>query len=360
MSQPPIGITRYNLVSQVGHPVSTSATWSDLIDTLWTHHREASSKEAVPGFGGHVLKDPETPCVHNGVIRPKAHRCDACVDAVTLFVFDVDEGTEDEVAESDRLLQEAGLAAHWYSSYSFSPTKPAFRLIVPPTRPVTPAEYPALRAHLIRRFDLKVADGKCTGASHFWWLPSCPPAPARLPVTETLEGVFFDPDSVPPAVLPVAAAPKPVRALGDWEPPEEPDPGTPIDLSALRSRLERLSSKLLRNPHKKQNGVYLQRMLVGEPLAEAGSRNQAAFVTTGTMAFAAPGTPLSVFMLMIRPSLDAMIRAGSKLTEDKIERMFLTAMQKKAASDASLAEFSNKHKTTAKAWRAAPDWKKEQ
>ena len=66
--------------------VHKAASWADLVEAFGTHLR-TEDKTSTPGFGPYGLHDR----VCDRPKHPKApHRCDVCVDALSLAVFDVD------------------------------------------------------------------------------------------------------------------------------------------------------------------------------------------------------------------------------------------------------------------------------
>jgi hypothetical protein len=335
MSDATFSLTRYRGLYDTNPQETVTLGWFQVAKLLSTPI-EAADKFSVPGFSASLLQPPPAPCTKHTergvtVTKTHAHRCELCVVHVSLFIFDVDAGTQEDIGNCEQLLRNAGLAAHFYSSHSNRPDKPAFRLVIPPTRPVAPSEYAGLRAALIERFRIPCKREQSSDTSRFWFLPSHPPGVA--PIFETLDGELLDVDLVEPVILPDAPRPKSPIAPVDWSPPPEPSPGVAVDLKPIREKLSAVSTRLQKSQDTRRKGLYVRRLLNGDALAEHGSRNQAAFVTCGIVAFALPNTPLSVLLVLFRPSLNAMIAAGSKLTESKLERMLLSAMRAKAERD---------------------------
>lgn len=317
-----IRLTRYNRLFSVVPDGHETLTWPAVIATLSTH-RPYATKDNAPGFGAHTL-------VAGGQRRI------ADVESVSLFVFDVDVGTVDDILRTETLLRSAGIAAHFYSSYSYTPdhNTPPFRLVIPPDRPIHPDEYDFLRAHLIERFAIPCDPKKCSSVAHFWFLPSHPHG--QQGVTETLPGVPFPVDSVAPPALRLRHRASGVRSRSTdvtYTPPPEPSPDEPVDLTELRKKVA-AHAKRVAIQGDKQKAEYLKRLLAGEALAEHGDRNNSLIVTTGSVTWTNPDTPLSHFVLLFRPSLESMMAAGSSLTYDDLERMLLTGMEGKATQDA--------------------------
>lgn len=330
-----LSITYYPSIYDTDTYQTETLDWASLCHKFGSH-TEFALKTQAPGFGAHALLKPAHPCTkHLPNIKASGHRCGACVDNVSFFVFDVDTGSLEDVGACDELLRADGLALLWYTSYSYSPKKPSFRLLIPTTRDMTVTEYGPMRLAVLRKYKIPADPLKCSAPAHFWYQPSCPKDAARL--VDTSPGVFLDVDELDlqgafrPATTNAACDP-------DWTPPPEPPEGTAVNLEPLKAKLESHIRRLLTNPEKRDRGLVLRRVLDGQSLAPHGGRNQTTLIATATLAFLFPGTPLGVLMLLIRPSLQAMIRDGSKLNESKVERMFLTAMRRKADSDAVYAE----------------------
>lgn len=329
-------VTFYRSLYRIDEINEREAPWTELAEFLSTHVRTAD-KFSVAGFGCHVLKPPpDGTCIaciqstkitdaERAVLSTKPHRHLDCVTEVTAFVFDVDVGTVPQIATTEQRLRDASLGAHFYSSHSHTSEKPAFRLLIPTTRPITVREYPALRAHLIERFAIPCNPNQSADASRFWFLPSCPPD--GTPIVETLVGDPYDPGTAPKELL---LAPERSPLVG-WQPPE--DPKGAVDIAPLRlAVLKQMERCTALGDHDKAEA--LRRLINRQALAEDGHRNETTFRVCGTLGFIVPkGTSVGAVMALLRPSLNAMIAAGSKLTEEKVERMVRSAMHKKAQAD---------------------------
>lgn len=345
-------ITRYSALFNTAPSETADQSWSEVTHLL-SQFVSAPSKFSVGGFGGHVLQPPTRPCTDHtehgrSVTKADAHRCERCVVSVTLFVFDVDAGTPEDIGECERLLRQSNLAAHFYSSHSHTATKPALRLVLPPSRAMSSEEYPGLRARLIHDLKIPCKPEQSGDSSRFWFLPSH--RPGATPIFETLGGNPVDVDALTPlAIRPRRSNPN-INPLSttEWSPPPEPPPGTPFDMRPIREALEGRASRLAKqaDAESKQKAVWLRRLLAGEALADHGQRNETTARVCGVTIFALPTykeIPVSIFMNLIRPSLNAMVRAGSKLTEEKVERMFVSALKKRAANSLDIEQFRRLH-----------------
>jgi len=311
------------LFSSIFQPegVSKKASWADLIAAFGEHLR-TTDKTSTPGFGPYAL--------HNRACdrpkHPKApHRCDVCVDALSLAVFDADCGTYAEVEQCDDLL--AGYARLWYSSHSYRPEapKPSLRLIVPLASPVPAERWTSWRQNFIQAFRVPADPKKCGGLSHFYYAPSCPPDVD--PVAVHHEGPYFDPSTVPSVPH---RRPAPVRTRTTTV-----DPTTPEDerLQHLRLRLTQAVSGLKRSSKAdaSERRRLLEDLVAGRPLAEHGSRNHTTTRIVFDLVRRFADLTLGECLAVVRPSLDAMQTAGSRLTEETVARMYETARFKMEA-----------------------------
>jgi len=295
--------------------VHKTASWTDLVEAFGTHLR-TEDKTSTPGFGPYVLRDR----VCDRQKHPKApHRCDVCVDALTLAVFDVDCGTYAEVERCDDLL--AGYARLWYSSHSYRPEapNPSLRLVLPLARPVPAERWASWRANFIQAFYVPAEPKKCGGLSHFYYAPSCPPG--IDPVAVHHEGPYFDPERVPSVAYRRTGV-----ALVDRKPV---DPSAPDEdrLQRIRGRLNQTLSGLKRSskPDAADRRRILEDLLAGRPLAEHGSRNQTTTRVVFDLVRRFADLTLGECLAVISPSLEAMRSAGSRLTEENVSRMYETA-----------------------------------
>jgi len=295
--------------------VHKKTTWADLVAAFGTHLRSLE-KTAAPGFGPYVTHSRT--CGRSN--HPKGpHRCDVCVDAVTLAVFDVDGGTFEDVEACDHKL--AAFARLWYSSHSYQPhaPKPALRLVLPLARPVPAERWSSWRANFIHAFRVPADIKKCGGLSHFYYAPSCPPSVE--PVAVQHEGPYFDPDSLPSVVsrrIDPAPIARPVI-----------DPSAPDDerLQRIRGRLTQSLSGLRRSGKfdAAERRRLIEDLLAGRPLAEHGSRNQTTTRVVFDLVRRFADLTLGECLAVIEPSLVAMQSAGSRLTSETVARMYETA-----------------------------------
>ncbi len=301
-------------------------TWPELCAAFAIYQR-VHRKDLAAGFGPYALGPPHLACYHHrdGVRRDGPHRCDRCVTAITLAVFDVDLGDR---AACEALLEAAGVARLWYSSYSYDPVQRphAFRLVLPLEQPCPPENWPELRAFLITRFAIPADGDKCSGLSHFYFVPSCPGW--IEPVVEARDGKPLDWTLF--GLRPVRRVPT-AYVPAQFDPPAEPT--KPVELGALRAALAHKAATLKRNPALAHKSELIANCLAGKPLAAHGSRNQSTLVLAGIVAFALPGQALSTLWRLLEASVEAMIADGSTLNRTEVERMLLSSMADKHAHD---------------------------
>lgn len=331
-----VSYTRWPSMYEIDAFESATETWEKFTDTF-SVHRRVRRKDLSFGFGPYHLVEPRGVCIkhRDGKPRHLPHRCDRCVREISMLVFDADETVpEESFHHTDSLLEQDGVARLWYSSYSYQPNKPTFRLVIPISRPVFVEHYHLLRLKALSRYEIPADARKCSGKSHYYHAPSCPPWAS--PVVSVGAGQPADVQKLGVhAPTPFRKkAPIPVFETFEWQPPEEPT--EPVDLGPLLEVLRNRINKLKRSEGGHTKAHYVERCLAGEPIAEKGSRNQAAFILAGIIAYAVPSeTSIGTMLHIMRPSVEAMIRAGSKLTLEKVERMLLTASRNKAYSDAA-------------------------
>lgn len=317
--------------------VPSTQTWDEVVERLTLHHVYPTKFEA-PGFGPYVLHPPARTCFHHqkGPPRDQPHRCDRCVSAITMAVFDADEGTPEEYENTRRLLREAGIANVWYSTYSHGMrpkgvVKTSYRLVMPVSEPVRADQWKVFRLAVRDKFQIKCSPASSSGVSHFYHLPSYP--------GWTVPEVFSTPGLPLRVGEHMKVRPVVTRkiVIPDFEPPEEPT--TPVDLAPLIEKLKAKHTRLVRNPASSQKAALLSAMLNGEPLAGPHERNTATLLVTGMLVYTLPsGTPLSIFRHFLTPSVDKMLAAGSSLTWSEVESMLLRSMRNRFDAEAREAE----------------------
>ena len=306
-----ISYTKWPQLTRVRNFETHTSTWDELCDLL-SKHTPTDDKQSVPLIGPYTLWS--------------GHRKDESVREVTMAVFDFDffNGRDPYAAlvETQTLLSEAGIAQHWYSTYSHSENHHAWRLLMPLEQPIPPMQWPSTRKTLLDRFCIAADPSKCGAASHAYFFPS-------HPIGAEGQFITIPGGPVPPSMCspPQLVIPKPTVDLSDWSPPE----GTPADPETLAAYRKKLHNRLAKLRAKEDvRAQWLSNTLACEPIADHGERNPATARVAAMIVFALPedATVDSIYEIM-RPSVERMIGRGSKLTESSVRRMIVTAMAKR-------------------------------
>lgn len=324
-----VQITLWPKLTDTDTHIPWSGPWADLV-LRWSVHRPLANKMDGMLFGPYALVDPSSPCTkHAGRPRAKRHKCNSAVEAVSLLVFDADEGTAEQIDACRKRLTDAGIEHIWYSSYSWSSSKPAYRLVVPPSHSIPHHMFARVRREFIDTYAVPADPSKSSGLCHSYFEPSSPDG----------RGVFVHvPGTVwtAPAVTPAPVVPSVVT---DYEPPD--DPTEPVDLAPLVDRLRKRARKLAGSSPEK--AALLRACLEGKPLAGPGARNNSAFRVAGMIAAVLTEQPVGVIEAIMRPSVDAMINAGSSLTHDDVRRFIYTGLKNQAERRAQIEVFSQQY-----------------
>lgn len=289
----------------------------------WTH-LELVHKEDGPLFGPYALRPGAT------------KRSNDAFAHMTLAVFDVDTGTQAQVDASIAAVRAAGLASFWYTSHSFEPAGAVakWRAVFPLASPVSALGWPTVRADLIKRFNLLVEVDKCTGVSHAYFLPACPPGAERR--TVLTDGVPYAPSWLAVvADVPRAMAPLPADAeLFPAEPPPE------TAEARARKRLAVRAKRYAEDAPAKQS--MLERLLRGESIvdgtvvkSESGDPPMA--VLCAVLVTALHPMQWSVYEALLRPTVELMQREGYKLPWRKVRAMVTSATRKHVQREADEA-----------------------
>lgn len=336
MTDRKLGVTLYpSLYARVG--VGVELTWSDFVSEFSTH-RVVTKKDEAPGWGPYRLT--ERACG-----RPahpsEVHRCDVLVDVLDLAVFDVDCGTEEDVIRCDERLGD--YARLWYSSFSYRPgaERPSFRLVVPLRSSVPATRWASFRQLFIRAFRVPADLAKCGGLSHFYYAPSCPPGTDS--VVDVHQGPFFDPE-----LLPSMARTPTLASRGVFEVDAATEPPTPERLEVLGETLRKALGRFASSPspETRARADVLRALLEHRSLADHGSRNATTTRAAFDLVRLLPDATSTEIRALLAPSVEAMISAGSSLTQGTVAKMVASARTKVQAArerEAELESFLRRH-----------------
>ena len=120
-------------------------------------------------------------------------RHDGNVVAMYAGVADIDNKIDEPltVPEIERRLNGHAFALH--TSYSHTPEKPRYRVIIPLAHPMPPADMPRLFAYFKSLFG-SALDEACKNPSHLYFTPSYPPDAEEHFTYEVTQGEYLDPD----------------------------------------------------------------------------------------------------------------------------------------------------------------------
>lgn len=334
-----IPITLWPSLRAVDDPRPYELTWEEILELF--QHREYQDKAQAPGFGPYECLPPPGRCFHARGVVEGAHRCDACVESLSMVVLDVDTGMWPQVQACEDWLSDAGIYRLWHSSWSFSgkQRKPSLRLIIPLAEPVSGKLWSSFREKVIQKFAVPADPRKCGGRSHFYYLPSHPPGANETLLTSS-GGRFFHPDEVG-AIPDSRATPRELSSmLVDWEPLEGGSGA--VDLSAYREAIREEAKRLGRraNEHHRYRSRVLMNLVSGKALAEKGDRDNA--TTRAAMAavnILPPEATVRELEMLFQDSLQAMQHAGSRQDVHSVRRKIVSAMRKRIERETAEAEF---------------------
>lgn len=125
------------------------------------------------------------PC---SVRDPAVGRSQANMDKAYLLVLDIDTG----MLLNDVKSRIAGFEAVIHSSYSHTPEKPKWRVVLPLAAPIPAAQIGTVFDHFQEKFD-GLLDASCGhDPARLYYLPACPKDARHLFVYEHLEGELLD------------------------------------------------------------------------------------------------------------------------------------------------------------------------
>lgn len=327
----PFNISVYPTLYDTDSPTPTILSLEELTQKLSVFVR-TDTKASVPLFGPYRLSPPPSPCKKHldGVPRVSAHRCDVCVSGITLATFDADIGTEEELLTCEELLAKDDLTRIWYSSHSYNPElgKRSMRLVLPLQEECPPGHWASFRKHLILKYKIPAELTKCSGKSHSYYFPSCPPN--GEPVFEFVEGKLLSfVEWAPEAKASSSSDAADLASSEDSVPftwPEETNPPLDEYISRVESQIVYLTQK--NQPKEHEKAERLRRLLKGEALAEHGDRNTAMASVTASLANMFPDAPRSVFVRLLEDSITIMIANGSRLTAETVMNALIRALIK--------------------------------
>ncbi len=303
-----------------------SAAFLDHIKSNFTHTTHPlETKLEQPLFGPYVLKGVR--CDKHKTTRA-AHRCDKSVKCLTAAVFDMDQGNEEQMLRTSSLLRSSKIESFIYSTHSYVPGKVfAYRLIIPFSQPLYPTNWKDVRENIMKKYLIQADPNSSKGVSHSYFMPTTQPGVKGY--SKYIPGEPLNPDQFIlfkkpyyPSFIQVQV--EPARRT------------TSIPIEELRAKIEKKIERFERDSEDKAE--KLQLLLEGNPLANHGKRNITATKVTGMVAWMFSDVPALDLLELFKPSLLAMQKEGSKLTEEQILGMLVRAQgnyhKRKAEDDA--------------------------
>ncbi len=314
-------------------PACVETTWEELAETLTTFAEPGcailGTSLGLPVCAGRDCSAKDGPAWSPVDIADR--RADVNVRSVTAMVLDLDH-----VPDLAPVLAACdGFTYVLHSTHSHSKSDPCYRLVLPLSRPCAPAEWPRVRAAVVRALDLP-ADPATKDLSRIYFLPT--PRGGVPPYIARGEGEPIDVDEA----LALDGAPPPAAP---------PAPAGPVDLAALRDHLSRARrSKAQGDDRLKGQADILGRVLEGRALAEPGARDATTLRAAGLLAYWLPlGTTWEAAGELLRPSLSAMDTAPEGLEHwmgvvekqyDRAARARATKEAQRASENETLAELA--------------------
>jgi hypothetical protein len=122
-------------------------------------------------------------------------RHDGNVLAMYAGVADIDNKIDEPLTVPEIEKRLSGYAFALHTSYSHTPEKPRYRVIVPLAHPVPPATMPKLFSYFRSLFG-SALDEACKNPSHLYYTPNYPPDAEEHFVYEVTQGEYLDPDTL--------------------------------------------------------------------------------------------------------------------------------------------------------------------
>jgi len=259
-------------------PAAVGLTWDRLVEVLSTHEFVDPDDVECPscsGSGCRTCKDAGTvprklACeAFSPAYYPEhAGRGNANVEALSLFVADLDDLTEADLEAFVEAAIDRGWACHVFSTYSAG-IKPGIRAraLLPLSREVSPEEWGHVW-HALNDALGGFSDPKCKDPARIYFGAYAPVGFEHEAFAETFPGSPVDVGEL----------------LDGWEPPPPPEPTAdrtenPQLERVSRDRLERFARALTRkrDERKAEVGALLLQVVRGEPFAESGARDNTIF-----------------------------------------------------------------------------------
>lgn len=216
--------------------------WPDFVKALIPHQfRPLSDKLLCDAFSPAAFVEGST-------------RANENVEALSMFVADLDAISDDEIKTFSKIVEDLGWACLIHTTWSHHHKPNSLRAILPLSRPVTPDHWPDLWDRINDALGA-YADPACRDAARLYFGAFAPEG--TDPFHHVFEGEPIDVDDL--SILP-GPAPTPRERV-------------------TREHIVRFARSLTRkrNDADQEKGLLLQRVIAGEPFAEPGNRDNTIF-----------------------------------------------------------------------------------
>lgn len=269
-------------------PLSWEGSWEELAQQFREHNYTRSVKEECPAFSPAIYPEYEP------------SRTKASVIELSAFVIDADNLDEAGALALAETVEELGLCAALYTTWSHAAVAPArykLRVVIPLSRPVAGAAWDDFWPRAASLFG-GVCDPKCKGANAIYFAPYAPAGTEDKNFSMIFEGVPLDVDAL----------------CGTDAPSSLPLPLPEGTATLSRDAFERYAKTLARkksDERRSELGEILLKVFRGEIFADVGERDDVLYKLSLTLAARFPDcTPESIGE-MFRPSLALMQKFSS-------------------------------------------------
>ena len=258
-------------------PILWEGTWDEFCAEIGPHRFDIADKESTPAF---------SPAEYSADCK---RRSDGAVLAVHLFAIDLDHSTEERVLELLGQVQDRGLAALVYTTWTHASDPWRVRVVLPLSRPVPGPQWRAFWSRAAGLFGGDL-DPKCKNPSRIYFGPYAPAGTEDQNFFFTLDGNPLDVDAV--SDLPVLH--RVVAPEGEFS----------LRLEQLEKFAKQLSKKA--NERQAELGEALLRVCRGETFAQPGQRDSTIFQLAGVLARRFSDCRVESIADHFRPSLSRM------------------------------------------------------
>jgi predicted P-loop ATPase len=323
-------------------PEVVERAWAEIVVPLTSHEItmcQPCKGKACPSKKGFAFS-PAPPtkacgckdCVRTGRLL---HRLDKNVEYVHLLVFDLDHVTWAELEAVCSRFE--GFESVLYSTHNHlrgGLEDCCARLVLVPTRPMTPPEFYIVHSEVRRRYQLqwwRPGEQKISGAdpvvkdiSRLFYLPTAPEGGPE-PLWGYSRGGLIDIDRLlaeaPGAVKNTVSSPPRASA------PKPPSSSGPVDMEALREKLRAYRpTHSERDDGKVPRKELVRRVVAQEPLVkyeETNLRNDSVHRLGSILGHVLPlETPEEAVLELVRPSINALPVYPDDSEDDTLDKRF--------------------------------------